>query len=60
MTNVEITAVARIIARTATDLGRGCIEPCDTDGGTCICVELHWEQAKAAINVLDNMRKDDI
>jgi hypothetical protein len=45
----QIARVARAIGRTGNELDEGCDEPCDTDGGTCICIDLHWDQARAAL-----------
>jgi hypothetical protein len=44
-----VERAARAIGRTGNELGKGCDEPCDTDGGTCICIELNREQARAAL-----------
>lgn len=45
----KLMLAARAIGRTADDFGEGCEETCETDGGTCICMELHYDQAVAAV-----------
>jgi len=48
----QIEAAARAIGCTKTPLSgddEACNASCKTDGGTCICIELHYDQAKAAL-----------
>lgn len=52
-----VEQIAKIIGRTPNDL---CDDPCEgkceTDGGTCICVELYGLAAQRIIDLFDGLR----
>jgi hypothetical protein len=49
--------IAKIIGRTPHDLGDGCGENCDVDGGTCICAELYLPAAKLIVAYVRRVEK---
>jgi hypothetical protein len=52
ITHEMVERAAKAIGRTPTELSGDndpCDASCETDGGTCICIDLHWKQARAAL-----------
>lgn len=50
-----VEEIAKIIGRTPTDgMDDGCDGACETDGGTCICVEMH---STAAVAIISRFRR---
>lgn len=57
MAEPTIEEIAKIIGRAPTDLCEdGCDAACETDGGTCICAELH---STAATVILTRFRRSE-
>lgn len=57
MTRPTVAQIAKIIGQTPNDLAdEGCDAKCETDGGTCICVELYGLAAQRIVDLFNGSR----